>query len=59
MSEAAMTGCTIGLLVTLILAILMAPLAVEAPPAGKVARIGYLSREVKKLERAFSPVFTL
>jgi putative ABC transport system substrate-binding protein len=38
-----MTRRTIGLLVTLIFAILMAPLAAEVPPAGKVYRIGYLA----------------
>jgi hypothetical protein len=32
---------TIGLLVTLALGLLVAPLAAAAPPAGKVARIGY------------------
>jgi putative tryptophan/tyrosine transport system substrate-binding protein len=37
-----MTHCTIGLLVTLTLAILVAPLAAEAQPAGKVSRIGLL-----------------
>jgi len=34
---------TIGLLVTLACIILGAPLAAEAPPSAKVARIGYLS----------------
>src|SRR5919108_1596632 len=43
MSEAPMMRCTIGLLVTLILAILMAPLATKAQPPAKVPRIGWLS----------------
>jgi ABC-type uncharacterized transport system substrate-binding protein len=38
-----MMRCTIGLLVTLILAILMAPLATKAQPPAKVPRIGWLS----------------
>ena len=38
--DTVMTRRTIELLVTLILAILMAPLAAEMPPAGKVYRIG-------------------
>jgi hypothetical protein len=38
-----MTRRTLGLLVTLALALLMASLAAEAQPAGKVARIGYLA----------------
>ena len=33
---------SIGLLVTLALGLLLSPLAAEAQPAGKVARIGYL-----------------
>jgi putative ABC transport system substrate-binding protein len=37
-----MTRRIIGLLVTLTLAILVAPRAAEAPPAGKVHRIGVL-----------------
>jgi putative ABC transport system substrate-binding protein len=38
-----MTHRRIGPLVTLALGLLMAPLLVEAPPAGKVYRIGYLA----------------
>ena len=38
-----MTGRTLGLLVTLTLAILVAPLAAEARPQGKQPRIGFLS----------------
>jgi putative ABC transport system substrate-binding protein len=38
-----MTRCRIGLIVAFALAILVAPLAAEVQPAGKVARIGYLS----------------
>jgi putative tryptophan/tyrosine transport system substrate-binding protein len=41
--DTVMTRRTIELLVTLILAILMAPLAAEMPTAGKVYRIGYLA----------------
>jgi hypothetical protein len=37
-----MTRRTIGLLVTLALSLLVAPLGAEAPPAGKVYRIGWL-----------------
>jgi putative tryptophan/tyrosine transport system substrate-binding protein len=43
MEEAPMTRRTIGLLVTLTLSFLVAPLAAHAQPAGKVPRIGYLS----------------
>jgi putative tryptophan/tyrosine transport system substrate-binding protein len=38
-----MTRCRIGFLVTLVLTILMAPLAIKAQPAAKVWRIGYLT----------------
>jgi putative ABC transport system substrate-binding protein len=38
-----MTRRTIGLFIIFALSLLGAPLAVEAPPAGKVARIGYLA----------------
>jgi putative ABC transport system substrate-binding protein len=38
-----MPRCCILLLITLALGLLAAPLAAEAPPAGKVARMGYLS----------------
>jgi putative ABC transport system substrate-binding protein len=38
-----MTRRTIGLLVTLALGLLMAPLAVDAQPRGKIARIGVLA----------------
>jgi hypothetical protein len=38
-----MTRRTVGLLVTLILAILVAPLAAEAQPRGNVHRIGLLT----------------
>ena len=34
---------TVGRLVTLILSLFLAPLAAEAQPSAKVARIGYLS----------------
>jgi hypothetical protein len=37
-----MTRRRIGLLATLALGLLVAPLAAEAQPTGKVARIGYL-----------------
>jgi hypothetical protein len=37
-----MTRCRIGLLVTLALAILVAPLAAGGQPAGKAPRIGFL-----------------
>jgi putative ABC transport system substrate-binding protein len=37
-----MTRRTLGLLVTLVLGLLVAPLAAPAPPAGKVPRIGFL-----------------
>jgi len=37
-----MTRRTVGLLVTLILGLLVAPLGAKAPPAGKVYRIGWL-----------------
>ena len=37
-----MTRRTIGLLVTFILGLLVAPLAAPAQPAGKVPRIGFL-----------------
>jgi ABC-type uncharacterized transport system substrate-binding protein len=38
-----MTRRTIGLFIIFTLSLLGAPLALEAPPAGKVARIGYLA----------------
>jgi putative ABC transport system substrate-binding protein len=38
-----MTRRTIGLFIIFALSLLGAPLALEAPPAGKVARIGYLA----------------
>ena len=38
-----MTRCTLGLLVTLTLGLLMVPLLAEAPPAGKVLTIGMLN----------------
>jgi putative ABC transport system substrate-binding protein len=38
-----MTRRTIGLFIIFALSLLGAPLAVEAPPAGKIARIGYLA----------------
>jgi putative ABC transport system substrate-binding protein len=41
MSEATMTRCTLGLLVTLALGLLVVPLGAEAP-AGKAYRIGWL-----------------
>src|SRR5882724_13039690 len=43
MQEAPMTRCTLGLLVTLALGLLVAPLAAEAQPPAKVPRIGVLS----------------
>jgi ABC-type uncharacterized transport system substrate-binding protein len=43
MQEASMTRRTIGLLVTFVLGLLVVPLAADAQPAGKVARIGYLA----------------
>jgi putative tryptophan/tyrosine transport system substrate-binding protein len=43
MEEATMTCRSIGLLVTLALGFLVAPLASQAQPPAKVARIGYLS----------------
>jgi ABC-type uncharacterized transport system substrate-binding protein len=45
MEEATMTRHHIGLLITLALAILVAPLAAEAQPPGKVYRIGYLGTD--------------
>jgi putative ABC transport system substrate-binding protein len=42
MEEATMTRCTIGLLVTFALGLLMAPLAAQAQPPPKVYRIGVL-----------------
>jgi putative tryptophan/tyrosine transport system substrate-binding protein len=44
---------TIVLLVTLALAILVAPLAAEAPPAGKVWRLGYLTSASRTMPEAF------
>ncbi len=41
-----MMRCTIGLLITLALGLLAAPLVAEAQPSGKVARIGCLSMTV-------------
>ena len=37
-----MTRPTIGLLLTLVLSLLVVPLAADAPPAGNVHRIGWL-----------------
>jgi putative ABC transport system substrate-binding protein len=42
MSEATMTRRTVGFIVTLALSLLVAPLAAEAQPAGKVPRLGVL-----------------
>ncbi len=42
-----MNARTIGLIVTLILSILMVPLAAEAQPLAKIARIGYLASEAR------------
>jgi hypothetical protein len=36
---------TIGFLVSLALGLLVAPLAADAPPAGKIYRIGYLGTD--------------
>ncbi len=44
--EVGMLIRTIGLMVTLVLGLLAAPLAAEAQEAGKVYRIGYLSPDL-------------
>src|SRR5215510_1011552 len=52
--DSTMRLSAVGLIVTLTLAILMAPLAAEAQPSVKVARIGYLSLvKAVALEEAF------
>jgi hypothetical protein len=43
MSEAPMTRCTVGFFVTLALTLLVAPLAADTQPLGKVPRIGLLA----------------
>jgi Domain of unknown function (DUF3943) len=40
-----MTCCLIGFLITLALGLLVAPLGAEAPPPGKISRVGYLTPE--------------
>jgi putative tryptophan/tyrosine transport system substrate-binding protein len=49
---------TIGLLVTLALGLLVAPLAAAAAPAGKVARIGYLSPGTATANAGLRKAFT-
>jgi hypothetical protein len=50
-----MTRRRIGLLVTLALGLLVAPLGAEAQPTGKIASIGYLTNVVGRnvVEEAF------